>query len=163
MPSCLSRLVRSSPAPRMRGGGRAARVIVLADAAGLGDRASTMSAGRRAQGKQDFGISAGSSSRASRRIRVQSHPGRRERGYSSHAGLPFRGFAQTGRSALPKTRFINIEGDIPRKRCLLRFQVGGRGVSRRAYGGPIYQKEPDGVVTGMDIRVEAYVSGFRAG
>jgi len=44
----------------------------------------------------------------------------------------------------PKTRFITSKGTFPRKRCLLRFQIGGRGVSRRAYGGPIYQKEPDG-------------------
>jgi basic membrane protein A len=145
----------------------ATRVIVLTDAAGLGDKAfndvcwqGVLKAGK------DFGID------------PQFLQSREQADYASNLALAARkadivvtlgylfvdALSQTA-PRFPKTKFIHIEGDIPTENVAsfdFRSEEGGFLAGLAA--GLFTKKNMVGVVAGMDIPpVEAYICGYRAG
>jgi basic membrane protein A len=145
----------------------AMRVIVLTDAAGLGDKAFNDVCWQGVlKAKKDFGVDA------------QFLQSREQADYASNLALAARradlvvtlGYLFTDSLTqvaprFPQTRFIHIEGDIPVNNVAsfdFRSEEGGFLAGLAA--GLFTRKLMVGIVTGMDIPpVEAYVSGFRAG
>jgi len=147
--------------------GSAAKVIVLTDTAGLGDKGFNDVCWQGVQkAKKDFGLDA------------QFLQSREQADYASNLSLAAGRadivvtlgylYADSLRETapyFPKTRFIHIEGDIPAENVAsfdFRSEEGGFLVGLTA--GLFTGKMSVGVVSGMDIPpVEAYVSGYRAG
>ncbi len=144
-----------------------ARVIVLTDAAGLGDKGfndvcwqGVLKAGK------DFGFEP---------LFLQS---REQADYASNLtlaagnsdivvtlGYLFTDSLKQVAPHFPKTRFIHIEGDIQSDNlACYDFRSEEGGFLAGLVAGLFTKKNKVGVVSGMDIPpVEAYVSGFRAG
>jgi len=157
--------------PNVAGAGPAAgpqaKVIVLTDSAGLGDKSFNDVCWQGVlRAKKDFGLDA------------QFLQSREQADYASNLTLAANRadivvtlgylFADSLREVaphFPKTRFIHIEGDIPAENVAsfdFRSEEGGFLAGLTA--GLFTKKMLVGVVAGMDIPpVEAYVSGFRAG
>jgi basic membrane protein A len=142
-------------------------VIVLTDAAGLGDKGFNDVCWQGVlRAKKDFGIDA------------QFIQSREQADYASNIALAagradivitlgylFTDSVKQVAPYFPKPRFIHIEGDIPAENVAsfdFRSEEGGFLAGLTA--GLFTRKRMVGVVAGMDIPpVEAYVSGFRAG
>ncbi|MGC9967655.1 MAG: BMP family ABC transporter substrate-binding protein [Syntrophobacteraceae bacterium] len=147
--------------------GRPAKVIVLTDTAGLGDKGFNDVCWQGVlKAKKDFGLDA------------QFLQSREQADYASNLtlaanradivvtlGYLFADSLKQVAPYFPKTRFIHIEGDIPAKNVAsfdFRSEEGGFLAGLTA--GLFTRKMLVGVVAGMDIPpVEAYVSGYRAG
>ncbi|MCE5336642.1 MAG: BMP family ABC transporter substrate-binding protein [Desulfobacteraceae bacterium] len=143
------------------------RVIVLTDAAGLGDKAFNDVCWKGVlKAKADFGIDA------------QFLQSREQADYVSNLTLAARkadivvtlGFLfidslKAVAPHFPGTKFIHIEGDIPGPNiACFDFRSEEGGLLAGLVAGLYTKKMMTGVVSGMDIPpVEAYVSGFRAG
>ncbi|MHC1728630.1 MAG: BMP family protein [Syntrophobacteraceae bacterium] len=143
------------------------KVIVLTDAAGLGDKAFNDVCWQGAlRAKKDFGVEA------------QFLQSREQADYASNLSLAARKadivvtlgylFVDALKATapyFPNTRFIHIEGDIGGENVAsfdFRSEEGGFLAGLAA--GLFTKKNIVGVVAGMDIPpVEAYVSGYRAG
>ncbi len=143
------------------------KVIVLTDAAGLGDKGfNDVCWQGMLRAKKDFGLDA------------QFLQSREQADYASNLtlaanradivvtlGYLFADSLKEVGAYFPKTRFIHIEGDIPAENVAsfdFRSEEGGFLAGLTA--GLFTRKMMVGVVAGMDIPpVEAYVSGFRAG
>ncbi len=145
----------------------ATRVIVITDAAGLGDKAFNDACWQgvlRARG--EFGIDA------------QFLQSREQADYVSNLTLAARkanivvtlGFLfvdalKAVAPHFPDTKFIHIEGDIPGQNVAsFDFRSEEGGLLAGLVAGLFTKKNLVGIVTGMEIPpVEAYASGFRAG
>lgn len=146
---------------------KAARVIVITDAAGLGDKAFNDVCWQGVlRAKQDFALEA------------QFLQSREQADYVSNLSLAARKadivvtlgylFADALKSTapyFPKTRFIHIEGDIEAENvAAFDFRSEEGGFLAGLVAGLFTKKNLVGVVAGMDIPpVEAYVSGYHAG
>lgn len=145
----------------------ATKVIVLTDAAGLGDKAFNDACWQGVlRAKKEFGVDA------------QFLQSREQADYVSNItmaakradivvtlGYLFVDSLQQVAPHFPKTRFIHIEGDIKSDNVAsfdFRSEEGGYLAGLTA--GLFTKKNIVGIVTGMDIPpVEAYESGFKAG
>ena len=145
----------------------ATRVIVLTDAAGLGDKAfndvcwqGVLKAGK------DFGVD------------PQFLQSREQADYASNLALAARKadivvtlgylFAESVSQAAPRfpgTKFIHIEGDIPAENVAsFDFRSEEGGFLAGLVAGLFTKRNMVGLVAGMDIPpVEAYIVGYRAG
>jgi basic membrane protein A len=143
------------------------KVIVLTDAAGLGDKGFNDVCWQGVlKAKKDFGLDA------------QFLQSREQADYASNLtvaasrsdiavtlGYLFADSLKTVAPHFPKTRFIHIEGDIPAENVAsYDFRSEEGGFLAGLIAGLFTRKMMVGVIAGMDIPpVEAYVSGFRAG
>ncbi len=143
------------------------KVIVLTDAAGLGDKGFNDVCWQGVlRAKKDFGIDA------------QFLQSREQADYASNIALAagradvvvtlgylFADSLKEVAHHFPKTRFIHIEGDIPAENVAsFDFRSEEGGFLAGLIAGLFTRKMMVGVVAGMDIPpVEAYVSGFRSG
>lgn len=143
------------------------KVIVLTDAAGLGDKGFNDVCWQGVlRAKKDFGIDA------------QFLQSREQADYASNIALAagradvvvtlgylFADSLKELAPHFPKTRFIHIEGDIPAENVAsFDFKSEEGGFLAGLIAGLFTRKMLVGVLAGMDIPpVEAYVSGFRAG
>jgi basic membrane protein A len=143
------------------------KVIVLTDAAGLGDKGFNDVCWQGVlRAKKDFGIDA------------QFLQSREQADYASNIALAagradivvtlgylFTDSLKEVAPHFPKTRFIHIEGDVPTENVAsFDFRSEEGGFLAGLMAGLFSRKMMVGVVAGMDIPpVEAYVSGFRAG
>lgn len=146
---------------------RPAKVIVLTDAAGLGDKGFNDVCWQGVlRAKKDFGIDAQfiqSREQADYASNISLAAGRAD--IVVTLGYLFADSVKQVAPHFPKTRFIHIEGDIPAENVAsfdFRSEEGGFLAGLTA--GLFTRKMMVGAVAGMDIPpVEAYVSGFRAG
>ncbi|HYA43472.1 MAG TPA: BMP family ABC transporter substrate-binding protein [Syntrophobacteraceae bacterium] len=148
-------------------GAESLKVIVLTDAAGLGDRGFNDVCWQGVlRAKKDFGIDA------------QFLQSREQADYASNLALAagradivvtlgylFTDSLKEAAPHFPKTRFIHIEGDVRAENVAsIDFRSEEGGFIAGLTAGLFTRKMMVGVVAGMDIPpVEAYVSGFRAG
>lgn len=146
---------------------KAIQVVVLTDAAGLGDKGFNDVCWQGAQrAKQEFGLT------------VQFIQSREQADYvtnlttaARHAdavvtlGYLFMDAVKQVASQFPGKHFIHIEGDIPRENVAsFDFKSEEGGFLGGLIAGLFTRTLKAGVVGGMDIPpVEAYISGFRAG
>jgi basic membrane protein A len=147
--------------------GKELRVVVLTDAAGLGDKGFNDACWQGVlRAKADFGLEA--------RF-LQS---REQADYVSNLTLSARNadvivtlgylFVDALKQVAPRfpaTRFIHIEGDIPGENvACFDFRSEEGGYLAGLIAGLFTKQKMAGMVTGMEIPpVEAYVCGFRAG
>ena len=148
-------------------GAESLKVIVLTDAAGLGDRGFNDVCWQGVlKAKKDFGIDA------------QFLQSREQADYASNIALAagradivvtlgylFTDSLRQVAPHFPKTRFIHIEGDVTAgNMASFDFRSEEGGFLAGLTAGLFTRKMMVGVVSGMDIPpVEAYVSGFRTG
>jgi basic membrane protein A and related proteins len=149
------------------GYGKPLRVVVLTDAAGLGDKGFNDVCWQGVQkARQDFGLSA------------QFIQSREQADYVANLSLAAQNadavvtlgylYADAVKQVaphFPEAHFIHIEGDIQDKNIAsFDFRSEEGGFLAGLVAGLFTKTKKVGVVTGMDIPpVEAYVSGFRAG
>jgi basic membrane protein A and related proteins len=147
--------------------GKALRVVVLTDVAGLGDKGFNDVCWEGVQkARQDFGLSA------------QFIQSREQADYVANLSLAAQNadvvvtlgylYVDAVREVaphFPEAHFIHIEGDISGKNVVsFDFKSEEGGFLAGLVAGLFTRTKKVGVVTGMDIPpVEAYVSGFRAG
>lgn len=146
---------------------KAVKVIVLTDAAGLGDRGFNDVCWQGVQrAKSDFGLEA------------QFIQSREQADYESNIALAAQNsdivitlgylFVDALKNTVPHypgTRFIHIEGNIPGENiAAFDFRSEEGGFLAGLIAGLFSKSRKVGAVSGMDIPpVEAYLSGFRAG
>jgi basic membrane protein A len=147
--------------------GKMVKVVVLTDAAGLGDKGFNDVCWKGAQkAAQDFGLS------------VQFIQSREQADYVSNLSLAAQNadavvtlgylYADAVREVAPhfsEAYFVHIEGDVSGRNVVsFDFKSEQGGFLAGLAAGSFTGTKKVGVVTGMDIPpVEAYVSGFRAG
>jgi len=150
-----------------RANAAAAKVIVLTDSAGLGDKGFNDVCWQGVlEAKKDFGIDA------------QFLQAREQADYVSNLtlaagtadivvtlGYLFIDSLKEVVPHFPKTRFIHIEGDIPGSNiACFDFRSEEGGFLAGLTAGLFTKKNMVGAVSGMEVPpVEAYISGFRAG
>jgi len=143
------------------------KVIVLTDAAGLGDKGFNDVCWQGVlRAKKDLGIDAQflqSREQADYASNITLAAGRAD--VVVTLGYLFAESLKEVAPHFPKTRFIHIEGDIPVQNVAsFDFKSEEGGFLAGLIAGLFTRKMMVGVVSGMDIPpVEAYVSGFRAG
>jgi basic membrane protein A and related proteins len=143
------------------------KVIVLTDAAGLGDKGFNDVCWQGVlRAKKDLGIDAQflqSREQADYASNITLAAGRAD--IVVTLGYLFAESLKEVAPHFPKTRFIHIEGDIPVQNVAsFDFRSEEGGFLAGLIAGLFTRKMMVGVVSGMDIPpVEAYVSGFRAG
>ena len=143
------------------------KVIVLTDAAGLGDKGFNDVCWQGVlRAKKDLGIDAQflqSREQADYASNIALAAGRA--GTVVTLGYLFTDSLNQVAPHYPKTRFIHIEGDVPADNVAsFDFKSEEGGFLAGLIAGLFTRKMMVGVVAGMDIPpVEAYVSGFRAG
>ncbi len=156
----------SAPGPQPRSP-HPAKVIVLTDAAGLGDKGFNDVCWQGVlRAKKDFGIDAQflqSREQADYASNITLAAGRAD--IVVTLGYLFVDSLKEVAPHFPKTRFIHIEGDVPADNVAsFDFRSEEGGFLGGLIAGLFTRKMMVGVVAGMDIPpVEAYVSGFRAG
>ena len=153
--------------PVAMGHAKPLKVVVLTDAAGLGDKGFNDVCWRGVQkAKEEFGVQA------------QFLQSREQADYAANLALAaqradvivtlgylFVDAVKQAAPRFPRTLFIHIEGDISAQNvACFDFKSEEGGYLAGLVGGLFTRTKKLGVVTGMDIPpVEAYVSGFRAG
>jgi len=162
---CLAAVLLLIPAVAI--GAAPSRVIVLTDAAGLGDRGFNDVCWEGVQkAKKDFGVSARFlQSREQAEYVPNLTLAADKADIVVTLGYLFVDSLKQVAPYFPKTRFIHIEGDIASDNlACFDFRSEEGGFLAGLVAGLYTKKMMVGAVAGMDIPpVEAYVSGFRAG
>jgi len=146
---------------------KALRVVVLTDAAGLGDKSFNDVCWKGAQkAKDDFDLKTSFlQSREQADYVANLTMAARNADVVVTLGFLFVDALGQVVDRFPETRFIHIEGDIPGNNIAsFDFKSEEGGFLAGLVAGLFTKAKKVGVVSGMDIPpVEAYVSGFRAG
>ncbi len=147
--------------------GESLRVVVLTDAAGLGDKGFNDVCWRGVQrAKEEFGFQAQFlQSREQADYVPNLSLGAQRADVVVTLGYLFVDAVRHVAPRFPKTHFVHIEGEIPGENvACFDFKSEEGGFLAGLVAGLFTRTKQVGIVTGMDIPpVEAYVSGFRAG